>query len=88
MSQAQLERYTGAVRNTARKSIERLTQQGWIECVERYEASRMSRKWKVRAIGEPHPTEPSPSTGSNSDPVKNSPGQNLTPTKKALTKKI
>jgi len=79
-SQAQLERYTGAVRNTVRKSIERLTHQGWIECVEEYEASRMSRKWKVRAIGESHLTEPSPTTGSNSDPVKNSPGQNLTRT--------
>jgi hypothetical protein len=80
MSQAQLERFTGAVRNTVRKSIERLTQQGWIECIEEYEASRMSRKWKVRAIGESHPKDPAPITGSNSDPVKNSPGHTLTQT--------
>ena len=77
MSQAQLERYTGATRNTVRKSIERLTGEGWIECVEEFEASRISRKWRVRTIQVPKSDDLQPRTGSKFDPVKNSPGENF-----------
>lgn len=48
MSQGQLERFNGAVRNTVRKSIERLIAQGWIEYIEEFEASRTSRKFSKK----------------------------------------
>jgi hypothetical protein len=82
MSQGQLEQFTGAARNTVRRSIERLIKQGWIKMVEEYECARMSRKWKVippeqnkkrsGSISNPVQTEPSPDLpegGSNMNPV-------------------
>lgn len=47
MSQAQLERFTGAAKNTVKRSLERLVKQGWIKLIEDYEHARMSRKWRV-----------------------------------------
>jgi hypothetical protein len=47
MSQAQLERFTGAAKNTIKRSLERLAAKGWIKCIEEYECARMSRKWRV-----------------------------------------
>jgi len=75
MGLTQLERFTGASRNTIRKSLERLTARKWITEVQKQEPGRISRKWKVR---NPSPKPEGP-TGSKSDPVKNEPGQRLTP---------
>ncbi|MCC7443115.1 MAG: helix-turn-helix domain-containing protein, partial [Bdellovibrionales bacterium] len=47
MSQSQLERFTGAAKNTIKRSLERLTKDGWIKLVEEYEHARVSRKWRV-----------------------------------------
>jgi hypothetical protein len=49
MSQAQLERFTGAAKNTIKRSLERLTTQGGIKCIQEFECSRTSRKWRVTA---------------------------------------
>jgi hypothetical protein len=49
MSQAQLERFTGAAKNTIKRSLERLVTQGWIKCVQEFECARMSRRWLVVA---------------------------------------
>jgi len=78
MSQGELESFTGAARNTVRKSLERLVQQGWIKMVEDYEFARMSRRWRVYSIGELPPEGSTETTGSNSDTVKNEHCQELT----------
>jgi hypothetical protein len=79
MSQGQLESFTGAARNTVRRSLERLTKEGWLKMVEDYECARMSRRWKVSA-----PENHRKSRGSNSDPVQNEPGSQLTPPRSKL----
>jgi len=87
MSQAQLERFTGSARNTVRRSLERLIQQGWVKMVEEYECARMSRRWKVVSPenhGSKRETENGRKTGSKLDPVQNGPGLNLTPTRSNL----
>jgi hypothetical protein len=77
MSQGQLERFTGSARNTVRRSLERLIQQGWVKIVEEYECARTSRRWKV-VSPENHGPKNGKKTGSRSDPVQNGPGQDLT----------
>jgi len=76
----QLERYTRAGRNTVKRSLERLITEGWIECIEEYEHSRMSRKWKVRHP-DAAPKDPAQeeTTGSKMDTVQigQSPEQTL-----------
>jgi hypothetical protein len=47
MSQAQLEKFTGAAKNTVKRSLDRLRARGWIKCVEEYERAQMARKWRV-----------------------------------------
>lgn len=81
MSQGQLEQFTGAARNTVRRSLERLTQQGWIKMVEDYECARMSRRWKVISPEQ----KGRKSTGSKSDPVKHEQGPELTGGGSAVT---
>jgi len=49
MSQAQLERFTGAAKNTVKRGLDRLVKEGWIQLIEEYEHGRMSRKWRVYA---------------------------------------
>jgi hypothetical protein len=81
MSQGQLERFTGSARNTVRRSLERLIQQGWVKIVEEYECARTSRRWKVVSPenhGQKNAIKNGKKTGSKSDPVQNEPGQSLT----------
>jgi hypothetical protein len=73
MSQGQLEDFTGASRNTVRRSLERLIKQGWIKMVEDYECARMSRRWKVVSPEQKLKRK----TGSNSHPVRNEPCSDL-----------
>ncbi|MEN9723894.1 MAG: hypothetical protein RJB38_1880, partial [Pseudomonadota bacterium] len=75
MGLTQLERFTGAARNTIRKSLERLSARKWITEVQKQEPGRISRKWRIR---NPSPMPDGP-TGSKIDPVRNEPGQPLTP---------
>jgi DNA-binding Lrp family transcriptional regulator len=71
MPQAQLERFTGASKNTIKKSLERLESAGWIKCIGEYEHGRMARRWLIKLPDE-SPSPPSKGTVSNSDTVKNS----------------
>ena len=73
MSQAQLERFTGAAKNTIKRSLERLAEDGWIKMLEDFEHARMSRKWRVFLPEDRHGPRPG-RRGSNSDTVKS--GQN------------
>jgi hypothetical protein len=74
MGLTQLERYTGASRNTVRQSLRRLIDRKWIKEAQPEEKARITRKWLVR---NPVPRS-SARAGSKTDPVKNSPGENLT----------
>jgi hypothetical protein len=75
MGLTQLERFTGAARNTVRRSLDRLSEKRWIIEVQKQEPGQVSRKWKVR---NPAPKDPE-NTGSKTDRVKHGPGQTLTP---------
>jgi hypothetical protein len=75
MGLTQLERFTGAARNTIRRSLERLINRKWITEIQQEEPGRISRKWKIR---NPCPKRDL-SPGSKPDPVKNGSGQVLTP---------
>ncbi len=73
MGQAQLERFTGSGKNTVKRSLDRLQRAGWIKCIEEYEHSRMSRKWRVK-----NPPESKLKTLSKSDSVQNEQGPERT----------
>jgi hypothetical protein len=83
MSQAQLEKFTGATRNTIKRSLDRLTGQGWIKCVEEFERARMSRKWRVltpedRSGGSGRSGSGGKRTGAKSDSIQNGPSAEWT----------
>jgi len=73
MALSQLERFTRAGRNTVKRALDRLQEQGWIECIEEFEHARMSRKWRIKYPGgdAPGPDRDEPGTGSNLDGVQN-----------------
>ena len=75
MSQAQLERFTGAAKNTIKRCLDRLASQGWIKCIEEYECARMSRKWRVLTPEDRsgHPRPGRKRTGSATDRVQSEP---------------
>lgn len=82
MGQSQLERFTGAARNTVKRSLDRLVSKGWIKCIEEYECARMSRKWRVvtpEERGRPNSNRHKPPTGSSADPVQGEQDSKLTP---------
>ena len=85
MALSQLERFTRSGRNTVKRALDRLQEQGWIECIEEYEHARMSRKWRVKyPEGDvPGPATDRSGTGSILDGVQNGrcPEQTLTGSK-------
>ena len=70
MGQAQLERFTGAAKNTIKRSMERLIQDGWITMIGEFEHARLSRKWRVRSPADYHGPKPGVRV-SNPDSVQN-----------------
>lgn len=80
MGQAQLEMFTGASKNTVKRSLDRLQDQKWIALVEEYEHARICRKWRVRAPKGMPPRGKKISTEVDTDSVQAGQGENVTTT--------
>jgi len=83
MGLTELVEYTGLCKNSVKKAIERLEKRGWIKMIGDFEPGQITRKWRVLSPWEkgftPEPTFiVKENTGSNSDGVKNGPGQTVT----------
>lgn len=69
VGQAQLERFTGAAKNTVKRSLDRLVAAGRLVVTEEYEHCRMSRRWQVNIKHVESSTESAPPTVSGIDTV-------------------
>lgn len=80
MSQAQLGKFTGAAKNTIKRSLDRLEAEGWIKCIQEFECARISRRWMVFAPEDRSgkPGRKGKKTVSNTDTVHNVPSPLVT----------
>lgn len=85
MGITQLMRFSGTVRNSVRKSLERLQQGKWIKQIQEFEAGGISRKWRIYTPYEKGVSEEKifleagEKSGSSKDPVKDCMGNSKNP---------